>query len=176
MLDDLRGRWLGTLSATHGHPAWPASHLSVRERNPRSIGFSVCAARVGTWQIGKVRVSAEAQLLLVELSSSWSKVLTKSEASCTGSDPRLIYMSIMSRISSFETCFKPRLAWGALFKHRFQQYKGSGDCSTQTNLSIASARRICNSYAVNRYDHRLSSHGDPTKSSMMTPSIQHTQD
>jgi hypothetical protein len=38
------------------------------------------------------------------------KRLIESEASCTGRGPRLIYMSIMSRISSFETCFSTRLA------------------------------------------------------------------
>jgi hypothetical protein len=64
-------------------------------------------------------------------------------------------MSIMSRISSFETCFTIRLAWDAYPKDQFQQYKGSEGCITETNLSIVSAECICNSYAANRYDNHI---------------------
>jgi hypothetical protein len=160
MLDDLRGRWLGTPSATHGHPAWPIGYL-CSQRDARSVGLPFCAARDGTWQIVRSQSRCRSTDVAGQVALILVKRLTKSEASCTASGPRLIYMSIMSRISSFETCFKIRLAWDALFKHPFQQYKGSGGCITQTYLSIASARCICSSYAVNRYDHPLSSSSTP---------------
>jgi hypothetical protein len=64
-------------------------------------------------------------------------------------------MSMMSRISSFETCFRIRLAWDAYLKDQFQQYEGSEGCITETDLLIASAGCICNSYAANRYDDHL---------------------
>jgi hypothetical protein len=63
-------------------------------------------------------------------------------------------MSIMSRISSFETCFRIRLAW-AYPKDQFQQHKGGEGCITETDLSIVSAGCICNSHAANRFDNHI---------------------
>lgn len=135
--------------------------LLIAEMRDR-LSYLSGAARVVTWQPGKDQIWRRTPSVAGRVAIILVRRLTKSEASCTGSGPRLICMSMMSRVSSFETCFITRLAWGALFKHWFQQNKGSGGCITQTDLPIASARCICNSYAVNRYDNRLSSYGDPT--------------